>query len=142
MKKAACTVMFLLLLLLLCSCQTEEPSKMENTVTFINTVTEADVWILPQTARNLKTTVWGTATAEKVKTGESRKAALCEPGNDGLYIFRMIDTDGFYYSANGISLKADRQLRIKESDTHEFSLEVTDSNGVLQNTYDVFAAKL
>lgn len=112
------------------------------TATFINEANDADIWILPKTEKNLKTTVWGTATAAAVKKGESRSFELCEPGEGGMYIFRMIDTDGLFYSANGIMLKAGHTLRIKENDIMSFTLEVADEKGALQSTYEVFAAKL
>ena len=112
------------------------------TVTFVNGVRDADVWILPETAENLKTTLWGTATAAKVATGERRETPLCAPGDDGLYILRMIDTDHFYYSANGITLQPGWTLEIKGAELHHITLEVTDENGVLNNSYKVFAARL
>ena len=133
-------------MLLLCSCNAKEQNQMKSTtdqtVTLINDVQDADVWILPQTPENLKTTVWGRASASDVKKGESRLVPLCEPGDGGRYLLRMIDADGFFYSANGIALRADRTIRIKETDTHAFSAEVTDENGALQNTYEVFCARL
>ena len=111
-------------------------------IVFVNGLEQADVWILPETEKNLKTTVWGTATVSKVKTDESRQAELCEPGVDGLYLFRMIDTDSFYYSANGISLEDGWTVEIKENDLNNYSLEVRDKNGKTQKTYDVFSARL
>ena len=146
MKQAVLIVACLFTLLLLGSCQTKEPNNMTNnkqeTVTFINRVKEADVWILPDTQANRKTTLWGTATAAKVKTDESREAPLPEPGDDGLYLFRMIDADGFYYSANGVKLQANWSVTIRADDPHTVTLEVTDETGTLQNTYAVFSAKL
>lgn len=145
MKKAVLIVV-LLFTVLLCGCNKEEQSNMENTnkgtVTVVNAVNDADIWILPQTEKNLKTTVWGTATVSKIKKGESRQAPLCEPGDNGLYIFRMIDADSFYYSANGIALEPNYTVEIKETDTNVFSLEVRDENGKAQNTYEVFSARL
>ncbi len=58
------------------------------TATFINEANDADIWILPKTEKNLKTTVWGAATAAAVKKGESRSFELCEPGDGSMYIFR------------------------------------------------------
>lgn len=146
MKQAVLIVACLFTLLLLGSCQTKEPNNMtsnkQGTVTFINEVKDADVWILPDTQANRKTTLWGTATAAKVKTGESRVAPLTEPGDDGLYLFRMIDADGFYYSANGVKLQANWSVTIRADDPHTVTLEVTDETGTLQNTYAVFSAKL
>lgn len=146
MKKSVFIIVLLLAALLLGGCKEEEQSSMEiksnKTVTFVNELKEADVWILPQTEKNLKTTVWGTATAAKVKTAESVQAPLCEPGDDGLYIFRMIDSDSFFYSADGIALEDGWSIKIKEPDVMETELEVSDENGVLKNTYKVFSARL
>lgn len=144
MKKAV-LIFVCLFMLLLCGCNSEEQSDMDNksgTVTVINKIKDADIWILPQTEKNLKTTVWGTATVSKLKTSESRQAPLCEPGDDGLYIFRMIDTDSFYYSANGIKLESGDTLEIKENDDKACALEVRDENGNVKNTYEVFSARL
>ncbi len=121
---------------------TKENAMEGQTVCFINGVKDADIWILPQTEGNLKTTVWGTATASGVKTGENRETPLCEPGDDGCYILRMIDTDHYFYSANGITLKAGWSLQIKKNDMHSVTLEVSDESGALIGTYEVFAARL
>lgn len=146
MKKAICITVCLLSLLLLCSCKPKEQNDMgnndKNTLIFINGVKDADVWILPQTQENMKTSLWGTATLSDVRTGESRKAPLCEPGDGGLYIIRMIDTDGFFYSVSGVSLEAGMTLHIRSDDSNGVSLDVKDKNGKLQNTYKVFSAKL
>lgn len=145
MKKAVLIVV-LLLTALLCGCNKEEQINMESTnkgtITVINSVNDADIWILPQTEKNLKTTVWGTATVSKIKKGEGCKASLCKPGDNGLYLFRMIDTGSFYYSANGISLEDGWTVEIKETDTANYTLEVSDENGKAQNTYEVFSARL
>ena len=144
MKKAV-LIFVCLFTLLLCGCNLKEQSDMDNkngTVTVINKVKDADIWILPQTEKNLKTTVWGTATVSKLKTDESRQAPLCDPGDDGLYIFRMIDTDSFYYSANGIKLENGDTLEIKETEAQAYVLEVRGENGKVKNTYEVFSARL
>ena len=145
-KKTAAFAALCAVLLLLCSCKAKEQDDMKHqndlTVTFINGVRDADVWILPETEANLKTTLWGTATAAQVITGERRETPLCDPGDDGLYILRMIDSDHFYYSANGITLRAGWTMEVKGAELHSVTLEVTDENGVLNNTYAVFAARL
>ena len=110
------------------------------TVTFVNEVCDGDIWILPQTAANLKTTVWGTATVPKAKMGESREVTLGEAGDGGLYIFRMIDVDGFFYSANGIVLEDGWRVKVGGEDG--VVLEVRDGGGVLQKTHEVFVARL
>ena len=148
MKKSVCIAVCLWTLLLFCGCGAKEQNNMEikneRTVTILNDVQIADVWILSDTQQNRKTTVWGAATAAGVKTGESRQAPLCEPGDDGLYLLRMIDVDGFYYSASGVTLNAGWSIRVQmqENDLQSVSAEVSDESGVLQNTYTMFAAKL
>ncbi|MBR0413703.1 MAG: hypothetical protein IJI67_01365 [Clostridia bacterium] len=152
MKKTVLIAACLLTLLLLCSCratqqnQTEVTETMhsenEQTVTVINEVKEADIWLLPDTEANRKTTLWGTATAAKVSTGESRTAPLCEAGDNGHYLLRMIDSDSFYYSANDISLKAGDTLTIKGNEDGGASAAVTDESGKVLATYDVFSARL
>ena len=146
MKRVVLIVMCLLTLLPFGGCKTKKQDQPETksigTVTLRSSIVHADVWLLPDTEQNRKTTLWGTAAAADVKAGESRAAALCEPGGSGLYLFRMIDADGFYYAANGLTLKAGWTVEIKGSDLQAMTVEVTDETGKLQNTYDVFAAKL
>ena len=36
-------------------------------VTFVNNVETADVWVLPQTNENLKSSLWGTASAKNLE---------------------------------------------------------------------------
>ncbi len=146
MDKTALIVLCLLMLLLLGGCRAETPTEPHpdtgTSVCFINEGKEADVWILPETEKNMKTTVWGTATAAKVQPGEHRRVPLCEPGSSGRYLLRMIDTDSFYYSANGIALADGWTLTLKEDEAHAVTAEVTDETGALQSIYEVFAAKL
>lgn len=145
MKKVILTAVCFLMPLLFWGCKAEEQNHTDatgKTVTFVNGGTDADVWILPQTEQNLKTTVWGTATLSKVKGGENRQAVLCEPGDGGLYIFRMIDAEGFFYSANGLALEAGWTLQISGDELSSLSLEIRDGAGAVKDTYDLFAARL
>ena len=146
MKKIVLIAVFLLVLLLFSGCKAKEQNNMNktnaNTVTVINEVQDANIWILPQTQENLKTTLWGTPTLSDTKKLTSRQAPLCEPGDDGLYIFRMIDVEKFYYSANGIKLEKGYTVRIIGNDLNNIKLEVSDEKGELKETYDVFCARL
>lgn len=140
MKKA---VICLITTLLLCGCRVNNSQPANSkTVTVINEVKDADIWILPETEENLKTTVWGKATVSGIKTNKSRKAPLCDAGENGLYIIRMIDTDNIFYAADGIVLKSGWSVRITGNDLNSVTVEVTDGDGALKNTYDVFAASL
>ena len=140
MKKA---LICLMSMLLLCGCKANHTAPAnDKAVTFVNGVTDADVWLLPDTEANRKTTVWGTATLSGVKTDESRQTPLCEAGDGGLYLIRMIDADHIYYSANGVALESGWTVRIAGADLRSVTAEVTDETGALQRTYEVFAASL
>lgn len=116
-----------------------EPDK---NITFVNEISDVDVWILPQTQENLKTTLWGTATASGIKAGEERKIQFGEPGDDGLYIIRMIDKKGFYYSADGLTLEDGYSVHISGTLLQSVTAEVTGPDGEVINTYDMFSARL
>ena len=140
MKKA---VICLIAALLLCGCAaTRKKTANSETVTFINGLKDADIWILPKTEENLKTTVWGKPTVSGIKADESRELPLCEAGDSGLYIIRMIDTGNILYSADGVMLESGWTVRITGDDLRSVVLEVTDGNGDIKDTYGVFAASL
>lgn len=146
MRKAILIAICLVMLAALCACGGSENEITEplssKTVTFINGIADADVWILPETQENLKTTVWGKATLPGIKAGESREFTLCEPGDDGLYILRVIDNGGFFYSANGIALDDGTTLRITGDDRQSFKAEVTGPGGTVTGEYELFSARL
>lgn len=146
MKKPIIIIGCLLLLLLSCGCKSKEQNDMEitksKTVVFINGIQDANVWILPKTEANLKTTAWGTASASDVQMGESCQVSLDEPGDDGLYIFRMIDSESFFYSADGLTLEDGWTLRITGADPRSVTIDVTNEKGECINTYEVFSARL
>ncbi len=112
-------------------------------ITFINSVKDADVWILPATEENIKTTLWGTATIAKLKAGEAHQLSLQALGGPGDYIIRMIDTEGMYYATDRIPLEAGYSLQIKKDELPmSVVLEVTDADAGLVETCSVFAARL
>ena len=140
MKKS---IIYLISMLFLCGCKATGTDNIKNNaITIINEVEDADIWILPKTEENLKTTVWGKATVSEVKINETRKAPLCEAGENGLYIIRLIDSNKIFYSADDVVLKSGWTVRITGDDLQSVKLEVVDESGVLKNTYDVFAASL
>ena len=133
MRRAFLFLISVSILILFCSCEIKEQNNLSvtdyNSVTFINDVNDADIWILPQTEKNLKTTVWGTATVSGTLKGESYPVSLCEPGDDGYYVFRMIDKEGFYYSANGLILKNNWTVKISGESFHQEKIYETDERG-------------
>ncbi len=152
MKKMVLLALLFLFGILLLGCKTREEPKMDSVppnaendagITFINGVKEADIWILPATEENLKTTLWGTATIAKLKTDEAHQLSLQALGGPGDYIIRMIDTGGMYYASDRIPLEEGYSLQIKADDLPmSVVLEVMNADGVLVETYSVFAARL
>ncbi len=107
------TFLCLFLVLTLFACQKQEEAKPEETETsttgemmkirFVNEVEDTDLWILPQTEKNLKTSLWGTATVAMLKKEDAIEVAI-EETSDHLYILRLIDQRGALYSANDFEL--------------------------------------
>ena len=148
MKRLILTVACLLLAALLCACGPEEPAvpdpAEEPDLAFVNGLdTAADVWLLPQTEENLRTTVWGAATLPELDAGGEGQLSLTALGGPGVYILRVIDKDGMYYAADGVELETGCVLRLCESeDPGAATLEVTDVTGAQVAVYSVFAARL
>ena len=107
------TFLCLFLVLTLFACQKQEEAKPEETETsttgemmkirFVNEVEDTDLWILPQTEKNLKTSLWGTATVAMLKKEDAIEISI-EETSDHLYILRLIDQRGALYSANDFEL--------------------------------------
>lgn len=152
MQKLLLIIICLLLGILLSACKNREQTSQEQeaassgggpSVTFINDIGEADVWILPETERNLKTTVWGTPSLKKIAAGENRPLILSAPGQSGLYIVRAIDKRGMYYAANGVALEEGCSVRLKEGgELMSAIIEVTAKDGKAVKAYSAFAARL
>lgn len=147
MRRAIPVLLCLIALALFCSCNTTKESETmattaDRNITIVNSVHEADIWVLPDTEANRKTTLWGTATAGKVSTDEARQAGIDKPGDNGQYLFRMIDTDKWYYSSENLVLEEGWTLEIKQESKHVYVIEVADKDGTLKASYEVFAARL
>ena len=114
----------------------------DRTITIINGVYEASIWILPDTEANRKTTLWGTATVSKIQADSSSQAGIDKPGDNGKYLFRMIDTEHMYYSSENLILEDGWTLEIKGDIRSGVTIEVMDKDGNLNAAYEVFAARL
>ena len=98
-------------------------------VIFENEVTEADIWILPQTEENLKTTLWGTATVYAIGAGESANVYLRDAAYTDTWMIRIIDTDHAYYAAQDISLEEGYTIIFRSDDfRYDAMIEVRDFN--------------
>lgn len=106
-------------------------------VTFVNEVEEADIWILPQTEENLQTSLWGTATISKLKPGEQKTVGI--NGNQEKYIVRIIDVDQAYYSANDIALDENYMIRFRTDESKfEAKLVTSDPEGNSVTSENIF----
>ena len=106
-------------------------------VSFQNEVEEADVWLLPQTEENLKTSLWGTPSAGALGKGESAELTLTNPEYAEAWLVRIIDRDKAYYSAQDLQLEDGYTVVFKsEGSKFDAVIEVQDASGNL-----VFSAK-
>ena len=106
-------------------------------VTFQNEVAEADVWLLPQTEENLKTSLWGTPSAGALGKGETIELTLTNPEFAEAWLVRIIDRDKAYYSARDLKLEdGDTVVFKSEGSKFDAVIEVHDADGNL-----VFSAK-
>ena len=112
-------------------------------VTFVNEVEEADIWILPQTEENLKTSLWGTASIRQLGTGESAEVVLNDGYDAASYILRIIDDDHAFYSVNDLKLLDGYTIVFKyEGSKYDAVLEVYDENKGLIDSRDAFTGML
>ena len=106
-------------------------------VSFQNEVEEADVWLLPQTEENLKTSLWGTPSAGALEKGESVELTLTNPGYAEAWLVRIIDRNKAYYSAQDLKLEDGYTVVFKsEGSKFDAVIEVQDPSGAV-----IFSAK-
>ena len=116
----------------------------DGAVTFVNGAREAaDVWLIPDTEANRKTSLWGKAMIPDLESDGSARISLTKMGGPGVYLLRMIDTDEMYYEANGVRIEDGYTLRLKDGEHFgAMVLEVTDASGTVVSEYEVFWAAL
>lgn len=112
-------------------------------ISFQNEVEEVDVWLLPQTEENLKTTLWGTPSAGALEKGESAELTLTNPEYAEAWLVRIIDRDKAYYSARDLKLE-DGYTVIFKSDGAKFDavIEVHDASGAVVFSAEAFTGVL
>ncbi|MCR5150961.1 MAG: hypothetical protein K6B52_07020 [Clostridiales bacterium] len=99
-------------------------------ITFINEVEKADIWILPQTQENMKSSLWGSATIKNLLAGEQREIQTGNTAEEENFIIRIIDDQHAYYSANGVTLNDGCVIRFMTDDSRfDAVIEITDSQG-------------
>ncbi len=111
-------------------------------VSVLNKVTTTDIWIIPDTEENRKTSVWGTATISSLEVEISQIALIPESiEEDGMYLIRMIDENQMFYSADGIRLEDNQSIVIYE-DNGITIIEVYAEDGAKISEYEMFSARL
>ena len=112
-------------------------------VTFRNEVEKADVWILPQTEENLKTSLWGTPGASALGVGDSAELRLKDPEDAEAWLVRIIDDDHAYYSAQDLHLEDGYTVVFRsEGAKFEAVIEVLDPSGAVVFTAEAFTGVL
>lgn len=139
-KRRLLILISVLLCLFFCSCGAVqgEPDMIPNdhghskpsiSVTFLNNVEEADIWILPQTEDNMNSSLWGTPTVSKMRVGEQKAVTVSDEGT-GRYIVRIIDCDQAIYAASDVVLDDGYTIRFEMEETkYDASITVLDQNG-------------
>ncbi len=142
MRKRVLLAACLLLGAAVSGCAPRPEMKPEATIVFVNEAEEADVWFVPDTEQNRRTTVWGTATVAKLGANETCEVLLDALGGAGTYLIRMIGTNGMYYAVDGVALADGYTVRLRLMEDLSVVAEVTDAAGASVGTYTGFAARL
>ena len=109
------------------------------TVTFRNEIEDADIWILPQTDENLKTSLWGTATIGGLDRGAEKTVTVSDVSSNNIYIIRIIDDDSAYYSVDNVYLDDGYSINFTTNDRrYESTIDVTDDHGELLSSQEAF----
>lgn len=113
-------------------------------ISFTNQLNESDIWIIPDTESNRKTTTWGTATLSKMKINDKKSAYIVKSiKSENSYLIRLIDVDKMFYSADAVIINNNDSIIIKKGNEPMSAIvEVYDSNGKINASYEMFMAKL
>ena len=108
-------------------------------VLFKNEVEDADIWILPQTEANRKTSLWGTATIGGLGKGEEKEVVLTADYDVEYFMVRIIDEDHAFYSAQDLVLENGYTLAFRSEDSKfDAVIEVLDGTGDVISTQEAF----
>ena len=111
-------------------------------ITVVNGVEKADIWIIPQTQENLKTSLWGTPHVSALDAGQEKNIGLNDISNCR-YIIRIIDEDNALYAVRDITLKNGYTVCFKTEDTkYEARIEIIDENGNILSSTEAFEGVL
>ena len=108
-----------------------------------NQVKTADIWIMEDTNENRKKSVWGGTTVKECAVETPQQLTIKNVSDDNLYIVRMLDDKGLFYEACNVEITEGQSIVIKSEDNDlRTVVSVYDTEGSLQNEYEMFAAAL
>lgn len=111
-------------------------------ISISNQVAEADIWVIPDTEENRKSSVWGSATLSKADTQGTQSISVQIPAGTGRYLIRMIDIDEMYYAADDIVLADHQSIVIRKGEDMSAIVEVYCADGTPAAEYAMFVARL
>ncbi len=112
------------------------------TISYVNEISTADVWIIADTPENHKTSIWGTATLKDAEP-EKEYSTDIEKSDDDHYLLRMIDKDELYYESGSFELKDGYSLLVCEGDSFQEPLIIIyDDTGEKAEELTIFCAAL
>ncbi len=122
----------------------QNPKSEEIDVVVTNELVNADIWIIPDTEKNRKASVWGSATLPEFEVMGSKEARILKiNGSDDMYLIRMIDEEKMLYSVDGITLVKGQKIIIRKGSADMTAVvEVYAEDGTKINEFDMFVAKL
>lgn len=112
-------------------------------ITLENRVRTADVWIMEDTSKNRKRSIWGETTIKACGTNEPQEVIIEAVSSKDLYIVRMIDERKQYYEACGVEILNGQSVVIESRDDGMSTFVcIYDGKGSLVNQYEMFVAAL
>ena len=112
-------------------------------ISFRNEVETADVWVLPQTEENRKSSLWGSPSAGKLGVGETAELTLSNPAYAEAWLVRIIDVDKAYYAAQDLRLEDGCTVVLRsEGSKFEAVIEVLDPSGAVVSSTEAFTGVL
>ena len=112
------------------------------TISYVNEISTANVWIIADIEENHKTSLWGTATLKDAEV-EKEYSADIEKSEDDHYLLRMIDKDELYYESGSFELKDGYSLLISEGKSFDEPLIIIyNDNGEKVEELTIFCAAL
>lgn len=144
MKKVILLIIGVIIIFGITGCK-EKSNKADTTnkieISVKNKINKADVWIISDTEKNRKTSVWGKATFKDMEVQNKYKSAKVSADTEK-YLIRVIDKDGMYYSADGITLKKHQYIVLKCKDKFSAIVEVYSDETTKTAEYKMFVARL